>query len=125
MIMLDANMILRYLLDDNAEMAGKAAEYVEGGNAVVTVEVIAEVTYVLNGVYSLDRPEISDTIGEFLKLVGSSNMDVLSLAVQTYGKENLDFVDCVLFAYHKARNIEIATFDKKLLKLLQTVDTEE
>lgn len=125
MIMLDANMILRYLLDDNAEMAGKAAEYVEGGNAVVTVEVIAEVTYVLNGVYSLDRPEISDTIGEFLKLVGSSNMDVLSLAVQTYGKENLDFVDCVLFAYHKARNIEIATFDRKLLKLLQTADSEE
>lgn len=118
-------MILRYLLDDNAEMAGKAAEYVEGGNAVVTVEVIAEVTYVLKGVYSLDRTEISDTIGEFLKLVGSSNMDVLSLAIRTYGKENLDFVDCVLFAYHKARDIEIATFDQKLLKLLQTADSEE
>ena len=118
MIMLDANMILRYLLDDNTEMAGKAAEYIESGESVVTVEVIAEVTYVLKCVYSLDRREISDTIGMFLKLVECSNMDVLSLAVGTFGKENIDFVDCVLYAYHTARHIEIATFDKKLLKLL-------
>lgn len=46
MVMLDANMILRYLLDDNKEMADKAAEYIDSGNAIVTIEVIAEVIYV-------------------------------------------------------------------------------
>lgn len=122
--MLDANIILRYLFDDNEEMAGKAAEYIEDGNAVVSIEVIAEVIYVLKGVYSLERTDISRTITEFLKLVGCSDMNVLSLAVQTFGIENLDFVDCVLFAYHKERNMEIATFDKKLLKLLKTADSE-
>jgi predicted nucleic-acid-binding protein len=124
MTMLDANIILRYLFDDNEEMAGKAAEYIEDGNAVVSIEVIAEVIYVLKGVYSLERTDISRTITEFLKLVGCSDMNVLSLAVQTFGIENLDFVDCVLFAYHKERNMEIATFDKKLLKLLKTADSE-
>lgn len=122
--MLDANIILRYLFDDNEEMAGKAAEYIEDGNAVVSIEVIAEVIYVLKGVYSLERTDISRTITEFLKLVDCSDMNVLSLAVQTFGIENLDFVDCVLFAYHKERNMEIATFDKKLLKLLKTADSE-
>lgn len=29
---------------------------------------------------------------------------------------NLDFVDSVLYAYHHVRGIEIATFDKKLLR---------
>jgi len=124
MTMLDANIILRYLFDDNEEMAGKAAEYIEDGNAVVSIEVIAEVIYVLKGVYSLERTDISRTITEFLKLVDCSDMNVLSLAVQTFGIENLDFVDCVLFAYHKERNMEIATFDKKLLKLLKTADSE-
>lgn len=124
MTMLDANIILRYLFDDNEEMAGKAAEYIEDGNAVVSIEVIAEVIYVLKGVYSLERTDISRTITEFLKLVGCSDMNVLSLAVQTFGIENLDFVDCVLFAYHKERNMKIATFDKKLLKLLKTADSE-
>ena len=124
MTMLDANIILRYLFDDNEEMAGKAAEYIEDGNAVVSIEVIAEVIYVLKGVYSLERTDISRTITEFLKLVDCSDMNVLSLAVQTFGIENLDFVDCVLFAYHKERNMEIATFDKKLLKFLKTADSE-
>lgn len=124
MTMLDANIILRYLFDDNEEMAGKAAEYIEDGNAVVSIEVIAEVIYVLKGVYSLERTDISRTITEFLKLVDCSDMNVLSLAVQTFGIENLDFVDCVLFAYHKERNMKIAAFDKKLLKFLKTADSE-
>ncbi len=36
----------------------------------------------------------------------------------TFSNKNLDFVDCVLYAYHKLQNIEIATFDKKLKKLI-------
>lgn len=118
MVMLDTNIILRYLLDDNEEMSGKAAEYIESGNAVVIVEVIAEVIYVLKGVYSVDRQEIADTVVNFLQIVECSDMDVLMCAVRTFGKENLDFVDCVLYAYQKVREMQIATFDKKLLKLL-------
>jgi hypothetical protein len=44
--------------------------------------------------------------------------DVLLLALDTYAERNLDFVDCVLYSYHAVKNVEIATFDKKLLKLL-------
>jgi hypothetical protein len=43
---------------------------------------------------------------------------VLLLALETYAERNLDFVDCVLYSYHAVKNVEIATFDKKLLKLL-------
>lgn len=101
MTMLDANIILRYLFDDNEEMAGKAAEYIEDGNAVVSIEVIAEVIYVLKGVYSLERTDISRTITEFLKLVGCSDMNVLSLAVQTFGIEILTL--SIAFYLHTTR----------------------
>ena len=45
MLILDANIILRYLLDDNIQLATKAEEYIHRCDAFVTVEVVAEVVY--------------------------------------------------------------------------------
>ena len=120
MVMLDANMILRYLLNDNADMAEKAEEYINAGDVSVTIEVIAEVIYVLKGVYSLERDTIVDTVKDFIELVYCQEKEVLGLALDTFGERNLDFVDCVLYAYHKVKGFEIATFDNKLLKLLDS-----
>ena len=62
MILLDANMILRYLLNDNEEMADQAERAVNSGEAAVTIEVMAEVVYVLKGVYAMERDKIADTL---------------------------------------------------------------
>lgn len=118
MVMFDTNMILRYLLNDNTEMAEKAEQYLDAGNVSVTIEVIAEAVYVLKGVYSLERKRIVNTIKEFLELVDCQEMEVLNAALDTYAEHNLDFVDCILYAYHKVKGVEIATFDKDLLKLV-------
>lgn len=119
MVMLDTNMILRYLLNDNEEMAEMAERYIHAGTVRVTVEVIAEVIYVLRGVYHIERNKVADTVKEFLKLVSCREAEVIDLAVDTFGNDrNLDFVDCVLYAYHKVQGVEVATFDRKLLKLL-------
>lgn len=45
MRMLDANMILRYLLNDNEKMADEAERIIRGGNVWVTIEVLAEEIY--------------------------------------------------------------------------------
>lgn len=47
MVLFDTNMILRYLLNDNKEMAEQAEKYIEHEDVLVTIEVIAEVIYVL------------------------------------------------------------------------------
>ncbi|MBQ7067974.1 MAG: PIN domain-containing protein [Synergistaceae bacterium] len=118
--MFDTNMILRYLLDDNLEMADKAEEYIKNENAdvFVTVEVIAEVVYVLQKVYSLERKQISDLVCNFVELVNCDEHDSVVLALALFGANKIDFVDCVLYAYNKLYGVEIATFDKQLLKLL-------
>ena len=118
MVILDTNMILRYLLNDNKAMAETAERYIDAGNAAVTIEVMAEVVYVLKGVYSLDRDTIADTAKSFLELVACQEKEALSLALDTFAERNLDFVDCVLYAYHAVNGAKIATFDKKLLKLI-------
>lgn len=118
MIIFDANMVLRYLLDDNKEMAEKAEQYINTGDVYVTTEVIAEVVYVLKGVYSIERDNISVMITGFLDVVECQEKDVLKAALSIYGTYNLDFVDCILYGYHIVKGAEIATFDKKLLKLI-------
>ena len=116
--MLDANMILRYLLNDNADMAEKAEDYINAGGVFVTIEVIAEVIYVLKGVYSLDRGKITDTVLDFVELVECQEKEVLLFAIDAFGIHNLDFVDCVLYAYHKVKGFDIATFDNRLIKIM-------
>lgn len=118
MIMFDANMILRYLLYDNKEMASEAEKYLNTRNVIVTIEIVAEVVYVLKGVYLIEREMISEKIKLFLDLVICHKKDILCIALDIFGENNLDFIDCVLYAYHIKENIEIVIFDKKLLKLL-------
>ena len=117
-VMFDANMILRYILDDNKEMADIVEEYITSCRVIITIEVVAEVVYVLRKVYGMERKIVSDKIKDFAELVKCKESGVLNLAIDTYANHNLDFVDCVLYAYNKINGFEIATFDKKLLRLL-------
>lgn len=118
MVILDTNMILRYLLNDNANMREITKKYLRAGDVWITLEVAAEVVYVLKGVYKLERKEIAEKIMQFLKVADCKESAVLHLALNTYTGHNLDFVDCILYAYNAVKGIEIATFDKKLLHLL-------
>lgn len=119
MVILDTNIILRYLLNDNEQMADEAEKMIKEGSAFITIEIIAEVVYVLKRVYSIERDTIKSSLFHFLKEVQSNEMDVIRLGLNTYSETNLDFVDCILYAYHKVKGYEIKTFDKKLKRLLQ------
>lgn len=121
MVMLDANVILRYLLNDNEEMASEAEKVIKGHTALVTIEVVAEVIYVLKRVYAIDREEIKESVLGFLSEVQVEEREVLVFGIETYAVQNLDFVDCILYAYKCVKKHDILTFDKKLKKLLANV----
>ena len=120
----DTNMILRYLLKDNPIMYEKSKHLLKQDNVWVTLEVIAEVVYLLRRVYFLDRPMISKQVRALAELVKCKENSVLNLAMDTYATKNLDFVDCVLYAYNKVDGFEIATFDKQLLRLINSDRTD-
>lgn len=85
----------------------------------VTLEVMAEVCYVLEGLYQVLREDI---VNNFRKLnfdVTILNVDVFLRALEIFDKPpKLDFVDCLLYGYKMERGIDIVTFDKQLLKQL-------
>lgn len=121
MKIVDANVILRFLLDDVEELSRKAAEILEIGQSYIPNEIVAEVVYVLEKVYKVDREDIKNSLGELLNSDGilTDNVDILITALELYSIRKLDFVDTLLFAYNKVEQYEIFTFDKKLKKLME------
>src|SRR5699024_5850203 len=78
MKIVDANIVLRYLLDDSEKMSEKAAEILENNEVYVPNEVIAEIVYVLEKVYKVENSEISDVL---LKLFGYANLQVNDIEI--------------------------------------------
>lgn len=115
--LIDANVILRFLLNDNQDMANKASKIIYSG-AFTTEAVIAEVVYVLNGVYNMSREKIADHITSILELIDIQNKQTMLYALNQFKKSKLDFVDCLLISYNKTLNISIFSFDKKLNSFL-------
>lgn len=81
-------------------------------------EIIAEVVYVLKGVYKIERVQISSTLKDFLDEIEVENQEILCEALNFYSETSLDFVDCILIARHRMFGEEVASFDKKLNKML-------
>ena len=118
MPILDANVILRYLLRDLPDKAEEAKAAIMAG-ASTTVEVLAEVVYVLGGVYKADRTTISDALEAFIQEVDVPYKAAVRYAFRLYKRKKLDFVDCVLAGYHHIEGMDIITFDTKLEKAIK------
>ena len=118
MQLIDANIILRYLLHDNEQQRVLADEAIKAGS-FTTIEVIAEVVHVLSRVYKVSRAEISWAIHCVLLDVKVENLKSLRYALGLFNQTTLDFVDCLLVAYHKVAGVEILSFDKKLNSALE------
>ena len=118
--LLDANAVLRFLLQDNEEQFQYVKRIIRAENCYVTLEVLAEVCYVLEGLYQVSR---GDIISSFRKLnydVVILNADVLLRALEIFDKPpKLDFVDCLLYGYKKEKSVDIITFDRQLQKKLE------
>lgn len=113
----DANVVLRYLLQDVDEQHQVAKAVIDSG-CEITVEVIAEVVYVLAGVYEVPRTEIADALIALLDTAYVERHDEVVHALGLYRLRALDFVDCILVAQHDVSKREVITFDKKLSKLV-------
>ncbi|MCH5349106.1 MAG: PIN domain-containing protein [Oscillospiraceae bacterium] len=127
MIILDANMILRLLTDDVPEQAERAEKIIDNNRVLLLPEVAAEVVFALRKFYQEDRVSAAS---DLLKLIEIDNVEtehgnVLHRGLQLYRDTSLDFVDCLLAAYHLEEDYDICTFDKKLQKLIERIDPQK
>ena len=118
----DANIILRYLLNDHETLSEEATAIIENNKVLLPNEVIAEIVYGLEKVYVVWNNELSDTLLELFKFenIEVNDIEVLEEAFLLFSRRRLDFVDTLLYAYNKVKGYEVYTFDKKLKKLLDS-----
>jgi predicted nucleic-acid-binding protein len=120
MTIIDANVVLRYILSDHEELSETARQVIDKQTVEIPIEVLCEVVFVLSSVYHASHEAIgTELIGFFEKTpCVLPHREAVLRGLDLFSKKNLDFVDCILAGYCNAENAEIYTFDKQLQKLL-------
>lgn len=120
MTLIDANYFLRWLLEDVPEQKRVVDKFLNEAPTQSTWLdrlTLAEITYVLRG-HGYNHSQIARAIIEFCRLSAvKPTAEIDAIALELYASTVLDFEDCWLAAYAHNQNAELATFDKKLLKL--------
>ena len=118
--LLDANVLLRYFLQDDDERHTEACDIIGRNTCIVLTNIVQEVIYVLSGpIYQIPRNEIAKVITGSFKDIYYTDREVIEHALVLFNEKPLmDFPDCMLLAYHQLYDVDVATFDQKLLKKL-------
>lgn len=126
MVMADANTMIRCIMGDDEQKIHEFQEIREAQKIIYTLEVVAEVVYVLTKVYDVSRKDASEAIERFLRSrnIACSNNDITLTALRMFSENRLDFVDNVLMAYHKIRGIAVYTYDRKLMNAINRLDDD-
>ena len=124
MIGIDTNVLVRYLVRDNAEQAEAARELLEGLTrehpGFVCREVVVEVVWVLERAYRFGRAEIADVLVELVAtdcLLFESADDITRAALR-YRQGGPGFSDLmILAAASRAGAVSLHTFDARLARM--------
>ena len=116
---LDANVILRFLRNDDPVQSPIAAAlftHAQSGNVELMLSpvTLAEVFYVLASAYGLPRPEVAKILQTFLSsgLASCEDRGVAEEALQRITTKKDSFGDAYLVATAAQAHENLATFDK-------------
>lgn len=129
----DTNLFIRYFTNDDptkADRVGKLLLQAESGKIVlVTTElVIAEIVWVLESGYGMDRAGIAPLVRGILATPGIEviNGALVSRAVEHYESLNVDFVDAYIAALMEKQGIgDLYSFDRKHADRLKGITRRE
>jgi predicted nucleic-acid-binding protein len=122
MIGLDANILIRYLTQDDPEQSKKAVHEIEKGlkageEFFIADTVLCELVWVLESAYGYNRQEIVPVLERILrtKQFHFQNKDLLWQSFSDYQNKKGDFADHLIGRVgHNAGCREILTFDAGL-----------
>src|SRR4030095_13367680 len=117
--LIDANIVLRHLLDDDPEQAPRARVFMKrlemGAEAARLEDVtLAEVGWVLQKGYKVPRKEITRRLLALVRLRGilcRSKSAVLA-ALEQFGESSFDIADCLLAAHARNSKATVHSFDE-------------
>jgi len=102
MIGLDTNVIVRYIMQDDAKQSPKANALIEAltpeAPGFVSIVSVVELVWVLGSCYDLTRQQIAQSLEGILrtKELVTERADLLAKALRTFNASSADFADCLI-----------------------------
>jgi predicted nucleic-acid-binding protein len=124
-MLIDANIVLRHVLADHAELSPRANSIMEPirlgqRRALLLHAVLAECVYVLQRKSGIDRAAIASRlllVCGYKGMIGES-LQIAKRALRTYAASNISFVDALLACTASESGQGLLTFDRDLVKLV-------
>jgi predicted nucleic-acid-binding protein len=123
-IALDTNVLVRYLVEDDAKQTAAAAALIDrviadDDTLLVSDVVVCETVWVMSVSYGVSRKEIAGVLRNLLRArhLSFTAADQLIRALEAYEAGKGDFADYLIREHARAAGCEdVATFDRVLLK---------
>lgn len=125
MIGLDTNVVVRYLMQDELEQAGRATAFIERhlsaeSPGFISLVVFAEIAWVLRSCYGIDRDNIGRTFRALLETrqLWVERTDLVVRALRRYAENTADFSDALIVELARDQGCtETVSFDRKANRL--------
>ncbi|MDB5819080.1 MAG: VapC toxin family domain ribonuclease [Rhizobacter sp.] len=124
MIGLDTNVIVRYIMQDDAKQSAKATRFIEAltpaAPGFVTLVCLIEIFWVLSSSYALTREQIGQVLDALLsvKQLVVAESETIVRALRVFNTTSADFADCLIERGAAAAGcIATMTFDVKATKV--------
>ena len=121
MIGLDTNVLVRYIVQDDAVQAGAATRLIEERcteqtRGFVGIPVLVELVWVLMAAYDYEREVVASVVGQVLRTAEFTVEDgeMAWLALRDFEGGSADFADCLIAQRNHAHGCETTyTFDRR------------
>ncbi|MBU0700741.1 PIN domain-containing protein [bacterium] len=125
MNILDANILIRYFVEDDKDKADRCEKLFEKAikgevDLYILDIVIAEIIWVMDSFYKLNRLKIKECLMKVINTphINFQNRYIILDAVNTYADKNVDFIDAYQAAFMKNKNIKtVFSYDTDFDKL--------
>jgi len=102
MIGLDTNVLVRYIMQDDAKQSALATKLIEGlsedAPGFITLVSVIELTWVLESAFALNRSQIVEVFQRIMSVdvFKLDRVGVIASALRSYGNGKADFADCLI-----------------------------
>jgi predicted nucleic-acid-binding protein len=102
MIGLDTNVLVRYIMQDDARQSALATRLVESlsveSPGFVPLVSVVELAWVLSSAYALDRGQVVQAVESLLrtKEIAVERAEIVWKALRVFRSANADFADCLI-----------------------------
>ncbi|MGO8987683.1 MAG: PIN domain-containing protein [bacterium] len=120
-VVIDTNLLVRYLTDDEPQKAEAVDVLLNGAGKgeikiLIPSVVIAELVWVLESFYKMIADDITELVEAILNTPGVDTQDrsIIKAALKLYRSKKIDLVDAWIIEFARARGAKrIYTFDRK------------